>query len=174
MRNLKIGARMGLSFGLLLLLLVGIGLFSLERMHRLEQSTESLARVEFLKVRLAESGLQHVNSNARLALHLFLMTDSKEREELIAAQKDQSAEITQIYAEVEKRLTSDREKELFANVLAARQHYVGERAKAERALQDGNRDMALAIMERVVLPSLDEYIKAWDALLAHEGDLVNA
>src|ERR1022692_3431665 len=89
MRDLKIGARMGLSFGLLLLLMLGVGSFSLDRMRRLEQSTESLARVQFVKVRLAESGLQHVNNNARIALHLFLMGDSKERDEVIAVQKEQ-------------------------------------------------------------------------------------
>jgi methyl-accepting chemotaxis protein len=174
MRELKIGVRMGLLYGLLLVLLVGVGVFSLDRMRRLEQSTESLAHVHFGKVRLAESGLQLVNRNARIALHLFLMADSKEREDLIAVQKEQSAEITRIYAQVEKDFTTDREKELFAKVLAARQRYVGERAKAERTLQDGTRDAALAAMEKAVLPSLGDYTTAWDDLLALEGALVNA
>jgi methyl-accepting chemotaxis protein len=165
---------MALSFGVLLILLIGVGVFSLDRMHRLEQSTEALARVQFAKVKLAQSGLQHVNSNARIALDLFLMTDSKERDERIATQKEQTGEITQIYAEVEKRLTSDREKDLFANIIAARQRYIGERTKAERVLQEGNRDLALIAMERTVLPALGEYIKAWDVLLALEGDLVDA
>jgi methyl-accepting chemotaxis protein len=174
MRNLSIGARMGLSFGLLLVLLIGVGAFSLDRMHRLELSTEALARVQFAKVRLAESGLQRVNGNARIALDLFLMADSKERDELIAAQKEQTGEISQVYTEVEKRLSTDREKDLFQNILSARQHYVAERSKAERVLQEGNRDLALVAMERTVLPALAEYIKAWDALLALEGDLVSA
>jgi methyl-accepting chemotaxis protein len=172
MRDLKIGARMALSFGLLLILLVGVGAFSMERMRRLEQSTESLARVQFVKVRLAEAGLQHVNGNARLALHLFLMGDSKERDEVIATQKEQTVLISKIYTDVESKLSTDREKELFAKILEARQHYVAERAKAERILQEGNRDLALATMEKSVLPGLDDYIRTWDTLLSLEGDTV--
>jgi methyl-accepting chemotaxis protein len=174
MRNLTIGARIAVWFGLLVLFLFGVGVFSLDRMHHLEQSTESLARVQFAKVRLAESGIQHVNANARGALHVFLMTDPREREEALASQKEQSAEITRIYGEIDKTLATDRERDLFAKVNAARQHYVGERARAERVLSEGNRDQALAMMEKNVLPGLADYIKAWDLLLAVEGEMANA
>ncbi len=174
MRNLKIGVRIAVWLGFLVALLVGVGFFALDRMHALEQSTETLARVQFGKVRLAESGIQYVNSNARNALHLFLISDPKERDELVAVQKEQSAEISRIYSEVEKRLSTDRERELFARVLSARQQYVGARARAEHSLSEGSREQALVAVEKNVLPGLAEYIKAWDALLAVEGDLANA
>jgi methyl-accepting chemotaxis protein len=172
MQNLRIGARMALSFGILLLLLILVGGLSLDRMRRMQEATDTIANVQFAKVRLAESALQNVNSNARIALHLFVMTDSKEREDLIAVQKEQSGEITRIYTQVEKMVSTDKEKELFAKILAARQRYTGERAKAERTLQEGNRDGALLAMERTVLPGLNDYIKAWDAMLALQSDAV--
>jgi methyl-accepting chemotaxis protein len=174
MRNLKIGARIAVWFGLLVLLLIGVGLFSLDRMRHLEQSTETLAHLQFAKVRLAESGIQHVNANARGALHMFLMTDLKEREEALAVQKEQSAEINRIYSDFEKTLLIDRERDLFAKVTAARQNYTVERGKAERILADGNREQALTALERSVLPGLAEYIKAWDLLLTVEGEMANA
>src|ERR1700722_6331961 len=174
MRGMKIGARMGLSFGLLLLLLIGIGVLSLAQMRRMEQSTETIAHVQFSRVRLAESGLQRVNSNARMALDLFLQQDPREREKVVAAQREQSQEITRIYDRIEKTLSSDEEKSLFREVLAAREYYVEQRAKAERTLQDGNRDLALMAMEEKVLPALSAYTKAWDVLLAFEGDQVDA
>lgn len=173
MGNLKIGARLGLAFAAMVAIVLALGWLSLERMKQIDAATENIARTRFANVQLAEHGLQLVNENARMSLQLFMMTDAGEREALIAVQKEQSGEISRTYDQVQKQFDSPHERELFDKILTSRAHYVTERTKAERVLQNGNRDEALRSMDRVVLPGLGQYTHAWDALLAHEGLLVN-
>jgi methyl-accepting chemotaxis protein len=174
MGNLKIGTRLGLSFGALVVLMFALGSFALDRMHRLDEANDDIAHKRFHKVQLAQTGLSTVNANARITVNLLLTTDAAERDQLVARQKDQSNEITAISKDIEDSLESPHEKELFASVVAARGRYVAERGKAEQLLQQGRHDDAIKEMDRVVLPALGAYIATWEALLAHQADLVVA
>jgi serine phosphatase RsbU (regulator of sigma subunit) len=171
---MRIRSRLSLAFLVMILVTLGVGVLGLLRMREMSQAIHAIAVDRFGKVRLAESAVTKINDNSRLALHLFLVADPAEFEQQVGEQLQTSREITDLYATFSRSIDSEEERRLFEDVLHARSTYTSDRTSAEALLRGGDAKRAREQMEREVLPELDAYIQAWDALLALEGQRMEA
>jgi diguanylate cyclase (GGDEF)-like protein len=165
----SIAGRLALTSAAVIALTLGVGTHGLIEMRELNETTIRIAQERFEKVRLAQRGLQKLNENSRVVLHLFMVTDLSEFNRQLVQQTKTSREITELYDLFEQRIDAAEERILFGQVKSARARYAGLRAGAEGALQAGERMAAQSLIEREVLPALDSYIAAWNRLLELES-----
>ncbi|CAN7682363.1 methyl-accepting chemotaxis protein [Pseudoduganella sp. LjRoot289] len=78
MRNLKIGVRLGLGFGLLLALLLGMAAIGLSRMAQIQTHLDEIVDSNMVKAKSAKAMSDAVQTNARAVRNIVLMTTEGE------------------------------------------------------------------------------------------------
>src|SRR3569623_203710 len=119
-KNMKIGLRLGLGFGLVLFMLLGIAVLSINRLNELNNEVNRLAQDLWPKAVSANHIIDLVNMNAIAARDLILHDDEAGKarhSELIAQNK---RDITATMTDFEKRIFTAIGKVLFAKLVEAR------------------------------------------------------
>jgi methyl-accepting chemotaxis protein len=160
-KDQKIGTRLGVVFGAILLCVIAVGGFGLSWLGRLNSNMSTSMQKRYNTVELTRQTIEHSITNARITFQLFETTDP-EQEKALNKQNDAiSQEITGQVAEIEKSLSSPQERELFEIVNQDRDAYKVARQKAKNLLLDKKRDQAMAALSTDVIPALDKYRATW-------------
>src|SRR5690606_26608696 len=125
--NMKIGARLGLGFGLILLLVVIMGVVGILRLQSINASTRHMVDESLEKQKAAQSWLLGTSVNAARTLAVVKTTDRTTEDFFQEAMAVQSKKISVIQGKLENELTTDKEKELFAAVAQRRAAYIDTR-----------------------------------------------
>ena len=164
-QNLKIGARLGLAFGLVLLITALISAMAIWRLNTLKVASEELATIELERNSLAQSWTANINLNwvrTSAALH------AADVAEVTTLQKDMS-ETSKSISEAQKRmvvlLLDEKGKELMASIAQKRELYSGPRAELLKRKLAG--DNVSADADRSLKPLAQDYLKAMDDLEQH-------
>jgi len=157
----KIGTRLGVVFGAILLCVIAVGGFGLSWLGRLNSQMSASLQKRYNTVELTHETIENSITNARITLQLFETTDPVEEQKLNQQNEGISHEISGQVAEIEKSLSSTQERELFEIVTQDRQAYISARQKAKKLLADKKRDQALAALRQDVIPALDTYRAMW-------------
>jgi two-component system, sensor histidine kinase and response regulator len=169
MKNKSIGMRLGLVFSCLIVLLIGIGWVGLNRMGQIDVQMEQLVNSRWQQVQLSREALNYSTQNNRITMEIFLLRERGEIDPLLDQRAKNSEKITALINQLEARLESDKEKELFAATKAARTPYVENYQRALHLLIDEqNYEAARAAMVKDTLPRLADYHRAWNALVQFE------
>ena len=161
----KIGTRLGVVFGVILLLMIAAGGFGLSWLGRLNSNMSASMQKRYNTVELTHQTIENSITNARITLQLFETLNSDEEKKLNQENEAITRQITTQVAEIEKSLTSSQEKELFEIVTQDRQAYIAARQKAKGLLADKKREQALSTLSAEVIPALDTYRNAWQKLI---------
>jgi methyl-accepting chemotaxis protein len=161
----KIGTRLGVVFGIILVFVIAAGGFGLSWLGRLNSSMSASMQKRYNTVELTHQTIEHSITNARITLQLFDTTNLDEEKKLNQENEAISHEISTQVAEIEKSLTSSQERDLFETVTQDRQAYISAREKAKKLLADKKRDQALGVLSTEVIPALDKYRAAWQKLI---------
>ncbi|EXJ13195.1 methyl-accepting chemotaxis protein [Imhoffiella purpurea] len=78
--NIKIGLRLGLGFGLVSLLLIGIAVVGVSRLSVLHQDLDLVANDRYPKTALVTNVIDQVNTIARVVRNLYILDDSGQLE----------------------------------------------------------------------------------------------
>jgi len=157
----KIGTRLGVQFGFILLVLVVLGGLGLSWLGRLNTKTTNALESRFNVTKLSNDTIANSTDNARITLQLFDTTDPDQERKLNEQNDAISHQIGVEVAEIEKSLTSPQERDLFAVVTQNRTAYVAARQKAKKLLLDKKRDQGMAVLIDEVLPALAVYRASW-------------
>ncbi len=157
----KIGTRLGVVFGTILLCVIAAGAFGLSWLGRLNSNMAASIQKRYNTVELTRQTIEHSITNARITFQLFETTDPDKEKALNQKNDAISDEISAQIAEIEKTLSSSQERELFASVMQDREAYKVARQKAKKLLMDKKRDQALAVLSDEVIPVLDTYRAEW-------------
>jgi diguanylate cyclase (GGDEF)-like protein/PAS domain S-box-containing protein len=169
-----IGLRLGIAFGALIALLAGIGQLGLRRMHEIDGSFSDIIGRQSSKLQLAQRALELSNRNSRITMEIFLVHDRALIDTLLTARSENTKEISELLAEIERRCESAREKQLLSAVEKAREPYVGSYLRAlHLVVNEGKYDAATAIMVKETLPALLKYHSAWNEFVEFQKDQVN-
>ncbi len=161
-QNLKIGARLGLAFGLVLVITALISGMAIWRLNTLKVASEDLATIELERNSLAQSWTANINLNwvrTSAALH------AADLAEVAVLQKDMS-ETSKSISESQKRMVTliqdEKGKELMADIAKKRELYSGPRAELLKRKLAG--DNVSADADRSLKPLAQDYLKAMDNL----------
>jgi methyl-accepting chemotaxis protein len=160
-RDRKIGTRLGVVFGAILLCVIAVGGFGLSWLGRLNSNMSASMQKRYNTVELTHRTIEHSITNARITFQLFETTDPDEEKKLNQQNDAISQEISNQVAEIEKGLSSQQERDLFEVVNQDRDAYKAARQKAKKLLLDKKRDQAMAALSGEVIPALDKYRATW-------------
>nr|MBP8136368.1 MCP four helix bundle domain-containing protein [Rhodoferax sp.] len=163
--DMKIGTRLGLAFGAVLLITALISGMGIWRLNTLKVASEELATVELERNSLAQSWTANINLNwvrTSAALH------AADLAEVTVLQKDMT-ETSKKISESQKRMVTliqdEKGKELMADIGKKRELYSGPRADLLKRKLAG--DNVAADSDRSLRPLAEDYLKAMAKLEQH-------
>jgi len=157
----KIGTRLGVLFGAVLLWLIAVGGFGLNWLGRMNARTTRTLQDRFDVAKLSNDTVAHSTDNARITFQLFETTDPEQEKKLNAENDAISHQIGEDVKRIEKSLSTSKEREQFEIVAQNRLVYVSARAKAKKLLLDKKRDEAFNVLAQEVVPALATYRASW-------------
>lgn len=157
----KIGTRLGVLFGAILLWLIVLGGLGLSWLGRLNDRTTQELQNRFNIVRLTHNTIANSTDNARITMQLFETRDPEQEKKLNAENEEISHHISEEVQEIEKSLSSPKERELFQVVTQNRIAYVTARQKAKKLLEENKHEQALNALMQDVAPALTVYRATW-------------
>jgi methyl-accepting chemotaxis protein len=169
MNQLKIGARLGLAFGVVLLITALLAVVGISRLGTLKNASHRMVSTQFTQASLAQRWEAHIRSNWVRAEASLRAKDPAYEE---ALQKDMDATskvIAQLQKELETSELSEAGRARMAEVAKAREQYRTARAELLKKKKAG--EEVSALIDRDVRPMADGYLKALAAFsqLTEEG-----
>ncbi len=172
LQNLKIGARLALGFGLVLLLLVGTAWLGLNRMGVVQDSLDVIVEQRWTKMQMIQDSLEKVNENNMLALRILEAKDKAEAEQLIAKQDATRQSLSQVMDKLEESLNQEHGKQLFTAVKQTRAPYVEAFVRSRNLMLQGKKDEAVAVATNELPAKRDTYMNAWKDFTDFQSGLV--
>jgi diguanylate cyclase (GGDEF)-like protein len=169
----QLAAGLGLSFALLIAILLGTAYLTLHRMQRLNASTLDTLNESLLELQLGQEALRYSSENSRITMQVFLVQRQEEIDELLPRRAENSRQISALMAALEAHCESDEEKRLLATVKQTRGPYVDSYLRAfHLLLVEKNRAAATEVMAQQTTPALFRYHAAWDEFLRFQKEQV--
>lgn len=161
----KIGTRLGIVFGAILLFVIAAGGLGLTWLGRLNSEMSATLQKRYNTVEATHQTIENSITNARITLQLFETMDPEQEKKLNLQNESISHQITAQVADIEKSLSSPQERELFELVSQNRQAYIGAREKSKKLLADKKHDLAMTALSDEVIPALDIYRASWQKFI---------
>ena len=175
--NYKVGARLALSFGLLLAISLVVGGISWKRMSQIDQTTDRIVEQEWEKARLSmEMQIRSRDNAAKAARMMLVSTNGAAVDQL----KDEMAANTRANEEalgqLEKLLVDAEDRALLEQAATARTAYTQSRARVAELLKDsGSRDAALEMYAGETSAAFEAYMAPFVELMGRQKqDFVDA
>ncbi len=169
LKNLKIGVRLGLGFGALLLLLLGVALLAIGRMASMNEATDTITEDAYPKVVLAKDLIRDAVDVPRQMRGMLLTDDEAEIERYRKQVEALRADTVERLAELTKLVASESGKKLLKNIVD--RHAALEPLYSQfYALLRSDRKRAADFVSSDVMPANRELTDAAAALAKHQGD----
>jgi len=172
-KNLKIGVRLGIGFGLVLAMLVIVGGLAFLRLNGLNAEIGDMVNDKFPKTVTAHHVIDDINLVARSIRNTLLLKDPEqiktELERVVQSRKDAG----EAYAVLEKTITSEAGKKLLAESLSIRKEYAADLDKFLEIQKAGKIEEATTHLLTVLRKSQADYITATTKLIDYQTELMN-
>ena len=168
--DLKIGTRLGLGFGVLLVLMAGLAASGMWLLKDMGDATQYMVEDSIAKERLSTEWRSLTLANGIRTIASLKSGNAAEQNKLDEEIKATSAEVQAVLAQLEPQIRSASGKEMFKAAFAARNDYVSARDAALRAKQAGDSGAAIALADEKVEPALNAYTGHIGKLAAHQRE----
>ena len=162
--DMKIGFRLGLAFGLVMLLLLCVGGFSLLKLTQLDHEIDSLVNDRYPKTVLLHDIKNQVNIVARAIRNIQIIGKGeeveKEKQRIIVARKT----ITENLEKLSQVITDARDKEIFKSVTETREAYARNLQTVIGLIEAGDSENARTTMLGALRKTQNAYMGALDTL----------
>ena len=171
-KNMKIGVRLGIGFAVTLVLLITIAVIGYTRLSTLNSEIEDLIKDKFPKTVLANDIIDQINVNARAMRNALLVKDpaevQKEMDRIVAARKL----IGEGFDKLDKAITSDAGRKVFAKTQEVRALFVGDLDKFTNLMNAGKKDEATDLIITKLRKTQADYIEGVIALIDFQSKLM--
>jgi len=175
LKNLKVGVRLGLSFAVMIVLLVSIALLSIVRLNALNGAVNLLVEDRFVKVEQVNAAINHVNIIARSLRNMLLWDENAQEvrnEEARILQSRQAT--TEIIDALTATITTAEGRKRLAVLNTTRQAYfTGQNAIMDLAKRDDADSTRRATQQLLTSYRTQQadYIAAWESLREYQTSL---
>jgi two-component system cell cycle sensor histidine kinase/response regulator CckA len=176
MKKDSTGVKLGIAFGFLIALLIGVGWFGLSRMGRVNAEVSRLFNQRWEKLQLARQAVFYSNSNYRIIMKLVLLQNKvkKEADLLAVVREENRQKVLAAQKKIETMIDSEKERELLAKVDESRGPTGKTLQKLFGLLENrGKPDQISEVMINETSPALDKYRDAWSAFVEYEQNQMN-
>jgi len=171
-KNLNIGPRLGLGFGVVLLLLIGttaLAWFALQTTHR---ATEEIASVQKRLTLTQEWASQTTVNINRVMAQAVSRNDPRVVQHFAPLMEQSSKEVSRLQSELEAAITSDRGKAMLKQITERRAEYLAVRKRFFEALQGEDYAAAQDMLAKELTPAAARYSDIQHEMIAGQRALV--
>ncbi|WP_284308282.1 MCP four helix bundle domain-containing protein, partial [Hydrogenophaga electricum] len=173
MGNWKIGWRLGGGFGIVLALLAGLTTVALYSLSLAGQEQQRMVEME-RRAMLADEWLQNTNLNINRVMALAKSGNHAEVDAYFKPLIAQTSErINALQSDLEKSIESAQGKALLEGITARRKEYIDVRKAYFSTLASGDVDKAGAMLQNGLVPAVERYMGAMEALRKLQHGLVD-
>ncbi|MBU1283043.1 MAG: methyl-accepting chemotaxis protein [Gammaproteobacteria bacterium] len=160
LRNLNIAPRASLGFGLVALLVLLLGSFSLLQMTEMHKQSEQVDENWLPSIMSLGDVSQDLLRLRALTLRLLLNTDEARTQQNLTSVETLRSKLGEAQSNYEKLISSTEEKGLYQRFKQAESSYLQEQSKIVEAMRRNDRDAALAVAEGSLNDHADSMAKA--------------
>ncbi len=172
-KNMKIGVRLGLGFGLVVLLMIVIAIIGITRMAVLNASLENVNNDKWPKILLLQDGMAGVNLIGLGGRDILLATD---RHGIQSAKDDiysGRASIGKAWEQLKPTLTEAKGIQMFELIVDSRTRYIMAQDQLIKLAEEGRIDEGRSFMGFEFRPAAEEYRKRVNDLIHFQGVLMS-
>jgi methyl-accepting chemotaxis protein len=171
-KNMKIGMRLGLGYGLVLFLLLAIAFIAIIRLSGFNQDMDTLSNDRYPKTAAANEIAFRVMDNARIIRNLILLTDEGAKASNKDANAKNIARISELFDQLGKTIKSDKGKELLNAMHEARVAYRNYTAEVIRLGLANNAEEATKVLYGENYKTQAAYFDTIKKLVEYQDKLV--
>lgn len=157
-KNLKIGVRLGIAFGLLLVLMAFMTAMGIWRLQDVANAT-SVMEEATIKERLSQKWVEGIATNTVRTFARMRSNNPEEEQTLALEMKAVSADVSKVQKELEELIASDEGKKMIALVADQRKTYSAIRDATFKLKEEGSAELKNAI-DTKMKPAAESYIKS--------------
>ncbi|MFZ4539617.1 MCP four helix bundle domain-containing protein, partial [Propionivibrio sp.] len=173
-KNLKIGVRLGLGFGFVLILLAAISTIAYTRLAALNTAIEDMVQDKYPKTLIAKDIIDQINIVARAYRNTLLFKQPEEVKKELGRIVDAREKVSATIDKLEKTITSDAGKKVLAKVIEARKAYAAEQGHFLELQKTGKHDEAVEMLLGNMRKVQTAYIASVDELIGFQSGLMEA
>jgi methyl-accepting chemotaxis protein len=171
--NMKIGKRLGLGFGIILVLLIATTAIGIWRLQTVAAATEAMMQQPLAKERLVSDWYRLIHTSVRRTLAVAKSTDGALAAFFAEENVSSSKASNMLQKNIGDLLQSAQEKDVFEKIGANRKVYVETRDAISKAKTDGDLALAAQLLETKFMSSADRYLSLLDELLVLQRNSIN-
>ncbi|KFB66323.1 MCP four helix bundle domain-containing protein [Candidatus Accumulibacter vicinus] len=171
-KNLRIGIRLGVGFGVVLLLMAIVTALSYTRLHLLAKQLDVVVNDKFPKTVWSNDIIDNVNLIARASRNALLLKDPNEANKELERIAEARKLVAERLAQLQKAAASDTEKKLLDETVALRQVFVADGDKFITMVKDRNIEAARPFLLTVMRKSQLDYMNSVEKLIDYQTELM--
>ena len=171
LKNLRIAVRLGLGFGIVVVLLLVLSVLSVHRLAKVNDGTKLIYEDRYPKVVLANEIIKNTLDNGRQLRNMLLATSDTENDKFKQAVDANRAEMADQLAKMQKLISTEKGLQLFKDV--SEKHTALEAKYATfYGLAKSDKKAGAEYMKGDFGPANTVYWEALDALAKLQGDMM--
>ena len=170
-KNMKLGLRLGVGFGIVLILMLVLGAISYQRLGELNAEIKDMTNVSFPKTVQANNVIDAVNNIARHLRNGFIYSGAEQQKSIDSIPGERKV-INENLEKLDKSITSVKGREMLKKVSEARAAYVVDQDKFLELLKVDKKPEIIALMQGGLRKSQTEYIKSVNDMVDFQTDLM--
>jgi len=173
LKNMKVGARLGMGFGTVLLLLAGITVVGVTRLGALNDGTHTMSEDRYPKIVAAYEVMGNVNQIARSMRNVVIFTDQETVKKELQTIEKAKGNIRTGIEKLDKTIRSEKGREVYKAVIDARAKYAVHQDEFIKLTGEGKKDEARTLLVTQLRPAQLAYFDALESLVKFQGDLMH-
>ncbi|WP_348944915.1 methyl-accepting chemotaxis protein [Chitinibacter sp. FCG-7] len=172
-RSMKVSTQLGLGFGVVIVLLLLIGLMSINRLNTLNTTVDKLVHERYPKV---VATYELINTLSQVAIsnrNMLIMGNERDVQQQLDNVTQYRAKLSAGYAELEKNASNEQEKAMIASVLEIRAAYVKNLERYLEMIKAGEKEQAGAFITADLATSFKAYVEALHELISFQSKAMN-
>ncbi len=174
MGDLKIGTRLGLTFGLLIVMMLAMVVVGLLRFGSVADSTTRIVEEDWVKAEAANVINATTRANARRTMELVIATDAAQLQAIKADIAVNKKTIDDALAILDQKVKLPEGKALLARLAQLRGQYVQSFTQVAQRVDAGDREGAVQLLKAETLPALDALQEPINGLVSLQKQLAES
>lgn len=172
-KNMKIGTRLGLGFGVVLLLLSVLAFMGITRLSAMNDAVDDIVSNKWMKVGLLQEGLAGVNNIGIGTRDLVLSTTAEARQASKERVLQGRASIGKAWDTLKPTLTNPKGREMMQQILDSRERFIAAQNQTFKLMDENKVEEARAFIATDFKKIAVEYRERVNALIKFQGDLMD-
>ena len=174
MAGMKVGTRLGLGFGTVIVLLIIVALLGIANMRSIQGDLDNIVHSEFPKTVQANNMIDGINAIGVFMRDSLLVTGQENVQKELAGIEEKRKFIKDNLEKLQASITSEKGKAALGKVNDMRNKYVASQEAFIKMQQDGKQAEAKAFFMAVAMELQDAYVEVVNELIVVQSDRMTA